>query len=156
MMRAAQATLGLSALLAIGVMSGALYSAPAPAASAAATKGLTTASGVYSAAQAEEGARLYAVRCAMCHGQMLEGTMETPALKGKFIANWARSPLGHLFNYVSEAMPQFAPGSLAPAENAAIIAFLLRENGMRTGNSPLPSDSEALKTITFMPDGAPN
>lgn len=152
-MRIARATLGVAAMLACGAIAGAVFSAPAPAASAPAARSLTTASGVYSAAQAEEGSRLYSVRCAMCHGQMLEGTMETPALRGKFIANWARSPVGHLFDYVSEAMPQFAPGSLSPAENAAIVAFLLRENGMRAGNSPLSSDSEVLKTITFMPDG---
>ncbi len=108
-------------------------------------------SGVYSAAQANEGATLYAARCAMCHGKTLEGTFETPALKGKFVANWARAPLGDLFDYVSNAMPQSAPGSLSPADNAKIVAYLLRENGMPAGAGPLPADSTKLKSIAFLP-----
>ena len=65
--------------------------------------------GFYSAAAAEEGARLYAERCAMCHGAALEGTHEVPGLTGKFVANWAGRPVGDLPAYLGRAMPQFAP-----------------------------------------------
>jgi cytochrome c len=106
-------------------------------------------SGVYAAAQADEGARVYATQCAMCHGARLEGTVETPALVGKFVANWAGRPLGDLFDYLARAMPQGSPGRLAPQDNARLVAFILRANGAPAGDSPLPADGAALRRITF-------
>ena len=106
-------------------------------------------SGVYTAAQADEGARVYAVQCAMCHGVRLEGTVETPGLVGKFVANWAERPLGDLFDYLARAMPQSSPGSLVPQDNARLVAFILRANGAPAGSSPLPADGAALRRIDF-------
>jgi mono/diheme cytochrome c family protein len=113
--------------------------------------GKGTRSGVYSAAQADEGARVYAVHCAMCHGTRLEGTVETPGLVGKFVANWAARPLGDLFDYLARAMPQSAPGKLAPEDNARLVAFILRANGAPVGDAPLPADAATLERITFDP-----
>lgn len=110
-----------------------------------------TAAGAYAAQQADEGARIYAVRCAMCHGARLEGTVETPGLTGKFVANWAGRPVGDLYDYLGRAMPQMAPGSLAPQENVRLVAFLLRANGAPAGPAPLPADSAALRRISFEP-----
>jgi len=110
-------------------------------------------SGVYTAEQADEGARVYAVQCAMCHGARLEGTVETPGLVGKFVANWGDRPLGDLFDYLARAMPQGSPGSLAPQDNARLVAFILRANGAPAGDSPLPADAAALRRITFDPPG---
>jgi len=108
-------------------------------------------SGVYSAAQADEGARVYAVRCAMCHGARLEGTVETPALVGKFVANWADRPLGDLFDYLARAMPQGSPGTLSSPDNARLVAFILRANGAPAGDALLPADAGALRRIVFDP-----
>ena len=108
-----------------------------------------TRSGVYTAAQADEGARVYAVQCAVCHGARLEGTVETPGLVGKFVANWADRPLGDLFDYLARAMPQTSPGSLAPQDNARLVAFVLRANGAPPGDTPLPADSATLRRIDF-------
>lgn len=108
-------------------------------------------SGVYSAAQADEGARVYAVQCAMCHGARLEGTVETPELVGKFVANWAGRPLDDLFDYLARAMPQSSPGKLTPEDNARLVAFILRANGAPAGEAPLPADSATLRRITFEP-----
>jgi len=106
-------------------------------------------SGVYSAEQADEGARIYAVQCAMCHGARLEGTVETPGLLGKFVANWAGRPLGDLFDYLARAMPQNSPGHLTPQDNARLVAFILRANGAAAGDAPLPADAAALRRIAF-------
>lgn len=108
-------------------------------------------SGVYSAAQASEGARVYAVQCAMCHGARLEGTVETPGLVGKFVARWADRPVADLFGYVSRAMPQGSPGRLSPADNARLVAFILQANGAPAGDRPLPEDDAALRRIMFDP-----
>jgi mono/diheme cytochrome c family protein len=116
----------------------------------------SAATGVYTADQAARGAQLYAQRCAMCHGAMLEGTYETPALKGKFVANWGRMPLGDLYDYLGRAMPQFAPGTLKPEENAELVAFLLEANGLPAGRTPLPADNMALRRIAFAPTRAAN
>jgi len=110
-------------------------------------------SGVYSAEQASEGARVYAVQCAMCHGTRLEGTVETPGLVGKFVARWADRPVADLFDYVSRAMPQSSPGRLSPQDNARLVAFILQANGVPPGTVPLPADDMALQRITFDPPG---
>jgi mono/diheme cytochrome c family protein len=113
--------------------------------------GLSTARGVYSQAQAAEGAALYKGVCASCHGESLAGTFEVPGLTGTFVARWSNGSVGTLFDYVSNAMPQMAPGSLGAEDNAKIVAYLLQANGMPAGTKPLPSDAAALKAIAFEP-----
>jgi mono/diheme cytochrome c family protein len=112
---------------------------------------LGTPAGVYTDAQAAAGAQVYGERCVMCHGAMLEGTYEIPALRGKFAANWSRKPVGALYDYIGRAMPQFAPGTLPPEENASVVAYLLKANGMPAGSRTLPANSAALQRITFVP-----
>ena len=112
---------------------------------------VSTRTGVYTQAQAADGAKLYAIRCAMCHGRQLEGSYEIPALQGRFIANWSRAPLTNLNDYIARAMPQFAPGSLKPDETAKIVAYLLSENGLPTGSQPLPSGGAAMRRIMLEP-----
>jgi len=107
--------------------------------------------GVYSAAQAEQGSEIYTERCAMCHGARLEGTVEVPGLTGKFVASWGGRPLSDLYDYLGRAMPQSAPGSLQPQDNAKLIAFLLKANGAPSGFKVLPADSAALHRIAFDP-----
>ena len=112
---------------------------------------ISTRTGVYTDVQASAGAKLYATRCAMCHGRQLEGSYEIPALQGRFIANWSRAPLTNLNDYLARAMPQFAPGSLKPDETAKIIAYLLRENGLPTGSEPLPAGGAGMARIMLEP-----
>jgi cytochrome c5 len=113
-------------------------------------------SGVYTAEQADEGARVYAMKCAMCHGTRLEGTVETPGLVGKFVANWADRPLADLFDYLARAMPQGSPGTLTPQDNARLVAFILRANGAPVGKAPLPADAAALRRMAFDAAGPPD
>ena len=126
--------------------------AAVPIAALSAPAGTTsTAAGVYTGAQASEGAELYAGQCAMCHGAALAGTNEIPTLvSGRFVGNW-QGPLSALFDYIHRAMPQMAPATLAPEDNARIVAFLLRQNGMPAGKTALPGDSKALKAIVLEP-----
>jgi len=111
--------------------------------------GRGTQSGVYTAAQAAEGAQVYAQQCAMCHGARLEGTVEVPGLTGKFVANWAGRPVGNLYDYLARAMPQMAPGTLQPADNVRLVAFILQANGAPAGSRALPADSATLQRIDF-------
>lgn len=110
---------------------------------------LTTANAVYTVEQAHRGGEIYARSCAMCHGADLAGTYEISPLKGRFLANWNHAPVGRLYDYVSRAMPQMAPGSLSPDQNVAVVAYLLQQNGMPAGPKPLPHDGKALDAITI-------
>jgi len=118
---------------------------------AAGSKARGTNRGVYTEAQATAGARIYAVRCAMCHGRDLFGTVETPGLTGKFMANWGGRPVGDLYDYLARAMPQSAPGTLSPDDNVRLVAFLLKANGVAAGSVELPADSAALHRIKLEP-----
>ena len=138
------------ALMLAGIMAGAAALAGAGA-GAASPSLISTRQGVYTEAQAAEGAQVYAGQCAMCHGSDLRGTYEVPTLKGKFVANWGHARLSALYDYLGHAMPQFAPGQLKPDDDARLIAFLLKENGYAAGAKPLPADSMALATISLEP-----
>ena len=92
-----------------------------------------------------QGAALYAVQCALCHGKKGEGMPPAfPQLTGrdakaeKFL--FATDPkLPHtignywpyattLFDYIKRAMPLTAPGSLTDNETYALSAYLLAAN----------------------------
>ena len=108
-------------LIAVG-LAGASALTAAPARKAAAP--------VFTAAEAEAGAQVYAGACAMCHGAALQGTYEVPPLTGRFVANWANAPVGDLHAYLRRAMPQFAPGSLSDRDATNLAAYLIKANGL--------------------------
>jgi len=127
--------------------------------------------GIYTAQQAKRGEPLYRTYCGDCHGPDLEGRTDfpppppdpppnivmvgrfkpgSPPLKGAtFISNWTDLSLGDLYERIRISMPQNAPGSLSRQQNADILAYLLQENGFRTGNEWLPTDKATLDTIRF-------
>ena len=105
--------------------------------------------GVYTAGQAAHGADLYARRCAICHGSVLEGSAQAPPLTGEFIPDWAGTRLADLFDKISTTMPLDHPGALDAASNADILAFLLKANGFPAGPAALAPDVAALQSITF-------
>lgn len=137
---------GSMAMRASGILAGSLLLSAVLAAGQTGT----TWSGVYSAAQAMEGEGLFLDRCAECHQPDLSGGEDAPALAGaQFSAKWNGRPLAQLFTLMSRTMPQNAPGSLSPAECAAVLAHVLERNGFPQGAMPLPSDAAALATVTF-------
>lgn len=90
-----------------------------------------------------EGARLYAARCASCHGVAGEGIATYPRLVGPATdttfafgrdVKLVKTPGNYwphattLYDYVHRAMPHNAPGSLRPDEVYALVAFILAEN----------------------------
>jgi hypothetical protein len=109
-----------------------------------------TAGGVYTEAQAAQGADLCRTLRHVSR-QAGRGTWEVPALKGKFMANWGKESVAALSDYLARAMPQFAPGTLEPADNVKLVAFLLKTNGHPAGAKPLPEDHAALAAIRIDP-----
>lgn len=107
----------------------------------------------YTTEQAAAGGQVYQQRCAMCHGRQLEGSFEVPALTGRFVANWAGRPVGDLSAYLGRAMPQFAPGTLAPDDTMRLVAFILQANGYPAGPQALPT--AAVQQARIVPPRAP-
>ena len=58
-------------------------------------------------------------------------------------------PVGNLFQHISTAMPQDDPGSLAPEEYVAVVAYMLQLNGRPAGDRPLPVDLETLGQLRW-------
>lgn len=118
--------------------------APAEGAEAEGAEAAMMAS--YTEEQADRGRDAYRENCAGCHGRTLGGDAESPALAGSgFRDRWFvdQAAVG-FFVYISNAMPQQAPGSLEPQTYADIMAYILEVNGFPGGETELPPDTEAL------------
>ncbi len=103
---------------------------------------------LYTAVQAAHGRELYGQQCAVCHGMNLEGLEMAPSMAGgEFMDRWKGQSIGELSERVRTTMPKGKPGSLSPADNAAIIAYILSANGFPAGSKQLPSDLQALRGI---------
>src|SRR5713101_4497030 len=106
--------------------------------------------GIYSADQAKRSESLYAKECASCHGALLEGRGQAPALSGgEFTANWNGMTVGDLFEKTQSSMPADQPGRLSGDQNATILAFILSFNKFPAASADLPSDPERLRQIRF-------
>lgn len=116
----------------------------------AAQAGTMASSGVYTDAQAKQGAALYQAKCTTCHGDDLSGGGTAPALAGPdFVSNWGGKPLAALFNTIHSSMPSDQPGTLTPQQVANVLAFLLRSNRFPVGKAELPASADALQHITM-------
>ena len=104
-------------------------------------------SGVYTAAQATAGEKVYFARCSMCHGDELEGRERAPALAGaQFLDSWNGKDLRRLLDRIAE-MPPGAPVSAAEAVD--VLAFMLQAAEMPSGSTALPTDRAKLAEIVF-------
>ena len=120
-----------------------------------------------------EGATLYAVQCASCHGVKGEGIAPAfPQLVGRDpkaegFAFSTDQKLVHtignywpyattLFDYIKRAMPQAAPGSLTDDQLYAVTAYLLAANQIIPDTAAL--DAASLRAVQmpyrdrFVPD----
>lgn len=103
--------------------------------------------GVYTDAQADRGRTAYMQNCSRCHGATLMGTFEIPPLVGRIMPYYAGSSLDALFDYVSNSMPLDRPGSLSPAVNVDIVAYILKTNDVPSGAKELTA--AGAKAIQF-------
>ena len=122
----------------------------AGAAALAAQTPRTVWDGVYTDEQAARGEMLYADRCGKCHGDTLGGVEAAPALTGTtFYSNWEGEPLEALFDRIRTTMPQDKPGSMSRAQNADILAHILRVGGYPAGPMPIEGQAGALAAVTI-------
>lgn len=100
----------------------------------------TTLSGIYTAAQAAQGEVTYYSLCVSCHPK---GTYAGPSFK----TNWNNRPLWDLWDWISNKMPKNDPGSLEPAQVVQVMAYILQQNKMPAGSTPLPPNEKTLYGI---------
>ena len=94
--------------------------------------------GVYSTAQAERARPLYQQRCALCHGDQLQGAgVGSPLTGPDFLANWSGRPLSDLVDKVQKTMPFDAPGSLSRQESIDLTARILQAGRFPAGRAEL-------------------
>ena len=105
--------------------------------------------GIYTAAQAARGEKVYTESCATCHGPKLEGSSTAgPTLSGPDFTNgWKDMSAGALLNKINQDMPSNAPGTLTPAQYADVMAHILSVNKYPAGSTELPTDAGALKAV---------
>lgn len=104
----------------------------------------TIADGVYTAAQADRGEQRFKTSCSSCHTPGSFGG-------GGFADRWYGQTMGEVFDFVSNAMPENDPGGLSKDDYASVLAYILKVNGYKAGDSELPSTTADLKTLTIAP-----
>lgn len=116
-----------------------------------------------------EGARVYAEKCAACHGAQGEGKPADRLVGGHGSLNSPRpiKTVGSfwpyattVYDFIYRAMPYNAPQSLAPNEVYAVTAWLLHANGIVPADALL--DARSLPAVKmpnragFVPDARPD
>lgn len=89
---------------------------------------------------AKDGAKIFAAKCAVCHGPTAEGTQQAPRLVGGQGSLSTSQPVRTIgsywpfattvWDYINRAMPRNHEGSLHPEEVYALTAFILFRNGI--------------------------
>ncbi len=106
------------------------------------TPSKTTNSGVYTAAQADRGKKVFEAKCTACH--------DTARFTGEmFIDPWAGKPLKDVWDIASGTMPEDNPGSLPQQDYGDIIAYFLHLNAFPTGEAELKGESGAMAAIVI-------
>ena len=95
--------------------------------------------------RAAEGAKIFAEKCALCHGEngrgghaarLIGGPPKASLDGGKTIANyWPYATT--LFDFIRRAMPFTQPRSLTDNEVYALVAYLLAENKLIAENDEI-------------------
>jgi len=135
--------LGVSATVSLHAQAPRLGSGQAP----------TVKDGVYTADQATRGGATFQMRCAVCHGEMLEGLAGPPLAGDLFLGPRDQQPLADLFDKIHNTMPADAPGTLEPPQVVELVAFILQSNRFPAGRVELGATDAALKRIALV---APN
>lgn len=101
----------------------------------------------FTQAQAAAGRTAYREHCASCHGARLEGVDVTPSLVGtRFDYTW-RGKSAEILSFHLRRMPPESvaeSGSLSDETYTNILAYILRSNGLDSGDVELSSDVDAL------------
>jgi len=125
-----------------------------------ATPSVTPAAGegslpkLYTMAQAEQGAQIFASKCVSCHGANMQGVAAPSVAGNDFLTTAAHNgwTLAIIRYLVFKLMPLNASGSLSPDQYANVMAYLLASNCYPAGTMPFPTaDSPGFTKIKLGP-----
>ena len=95
----------------------------------------------YTDQQANAGVSAYQEACAACHLADLQGGT-APQLAGiNFRNSWGNRAASQVLQYVRSSMPPGGEGSLTDEEYSAITAYIMSQNGVDPGTTPLSFSS---------------
>src|SRR5262245_58118496 len=95
------------------------------------------------------------MRCALCHGERLEGAAGPPLAGEVFLGAHDSQPLSDVFDKINATMPADAPGTLKPQEVADLVAFVLQANKFPAGSTELASTPTVLRQIAIAGSNPP-
>jgi mono/diheme cytochrome c family protein len=107
--------------------------------------------GVYTNQQAVNGAKIYPSACGECHGKALEGVPDegNPALASPgFMVEWDGQTMADLVRHIHIG-PSDNSGGMDPDTAVALAAFILNQNGVPSGKTPLSTDAKEEAKILF-------
>lgn len=107
--------------------------------------------GIYTLEQAAQGQMFYAAACAECHGKQLEGVPDegNPALAASsFMVEWDGQTMADLVRHIHTG-PSDNLGDMDPLTAVALAAFILNQNGVPSGKTPLSTDMKEEAKILF-------
>ncbi len=113
---------------------------------------------LFTAAQAAEGARVYAASCAACHGGHLEGGSAPSLVGSPFLTQWGQPDrsLDDLFFVIRTIMPLGRARTLSAEQHASVFAYILKQNGYAAGDTALTGGDARLRDLTLRAQaGAP-
>lgn len=90
--------------------------------------------GVFTADQAERGAKVYEGVCISCH-------QPDAFSQGAYMDSWAGQKVSDLIDHIRATMPEDNPGSLKRTDYVDVAAYLLKINGVPEGDSEMDADS---------------
>jgi mono/diheme cytochrome c family protein len=106
---------------------------------------------VFTAEQADRGDKLFAERCAMCHGGDMKGGAGVPGLAGlEFLVTWNEQSAWGVYEVMQSSMPADNPGGLQAQQYADILAAMFRASGFPAGMTALPTERPALEQIKIL------
>jgi alcohol dehydrogenase (cytochrome c) len=107
---------------------------------------------LFTTSQVAQGRTLYVAKCAMCHGDKLQGggagPLAGPGFAERWTSGWGDTKLtvDDLDFIIRTTMPKGAAGTMEAAEYTAVLTYVLDQNGYESGGTiPLRAGSERMK-----------
>ncbi len=114
----------------------------------------TAREGVYGDAQARRGQEMFKERCAVCHGDALQGQLAPPLTGDEFIGVWGGQPLSALVSKIQNTMPASDPGTTTREQATDLVAYILQVGKFPAGKTDLSTNDAVLGQVLLAPPAA--
>ena len=114
----------------------------------------TAREGVYGDAQARRGQDMFKERCAVCHGDALQGQLAPPLTGDEFLGVWGSQPLSALVSKIQNTMPASDPGTTTREQATDLVAYILQVGKFPAGKTDLSTNDAVLGQVLLAPPAA--